>query len=409
MKNQLILFSIIFLSLNCYSQISFEEGYYIDNSNQKISCLIKNIDWKNNPTKFEYKLTEDSDIKKATIENVKEFEIFNASKYIRDTVMIDKSLNHPVKKLSKDKEITFQEETLFLKVLVEGKASLYSYENGDLKKFFYNKDNADIEQLIFKRYIARQLKVGTNNAYKQQLFNDLKCSSFNKKKFERLEYRNKNLINLFVEYNECRDQAYINYEERQQRHIFNLNIRPGISSSSLLINGNPFDLKDIDFDNEIAFRFGIEAEYILPVNRNKWAIVVEPTFQSYKSEKTNQQKNISGNLLISRVTYRFIEIPASIRHYLYLNNNSKIFINLSLILDFSFDSSVELTRADGSKYYSLEMESRKTNYALGIGYKLQEKYSIEMRYQTYRNVLASQFNWDSNFSSLSLILGYTLF
>ena len=46
------------LATNCCAQISFEKGYYIDNSNQKVDCLIKNVDWKNNPTSFEYKLSD---------------------------------------------------------------------------------------------------------------------------------------------------------------------------------------------------------------------------------------------------------------------------------------------------------------------------------------------------------------
>ena len=50
MKKNLLLLLVSILTVNVYSQISLEEGYYIDNSNQKINCLIKNLDWKNNPT-----------------------------------------------------------------------------------------------------------------------------------------------------------------------------------------------------------------------------------------------------------------------------------------------------------------------------------------------------------------------
>lgn len=91
MKRQLLLILIIILSLNGYSQISFEKGYYIDDSNQKIYCLIKNIDWENNPTEFEFKLTGNSEPKKAIVKNVKEFGIENISKYVRGNVNIDRS------------------------------------------------------------------------------------------------------------------------------------------------------------------------------------------------------------------------------------------------------------------------------------------------------------------------------
>ncbi len=48
MKNLLLLVMLLSFSfLN--AQNNFEEGYYIDNSGNKINCLIKNLDWKNSP------------------------------------------------------------------------------------------------------------------------------------------------------------------------------------------------------------------------------------------------------------------------------------------------------------------------------------------------------------------------
>jgi hypothetical protein len=54
-----LIFSIIsiVISVECYSQISFENGYFVNEANKRIECLIKNIDWKDNPTDFKYKET----------------------------------------------------------------------------------------------------------------------------------------------------------------------------------------------------------------------------------------------------------------------------------------------------------------------------------------------------------------
>lgn len=81
-KKQLVFILTAILSLNCYSQISFEKGYFVDNNNQKTTCLIKNIDWANNPTEFEYKLSKNNETKKLTIKLVKEFGVNNTSKYL---------------------------------------------------------------------------------------------------------------------------------------------------------------------------------------------------------------------------------------------------------------------------------------------------------------------------------------
>ncbi|HLS31621.1 MAG TPA: hypothetical protein VK021_12250 [Flavobacteriaceae bacterium] len=197
MKNQLLVFLLLFLSFNSYAQITFEAGYFIDWDNQKTNCLIKNLDWKNNPTEFEYKLTENSEPQKATIENVKEFGIDDISKYVGRNVLIDKTYNDEIKRLTEESRPVFQEDEVFLKVLVEGKANLYAYVEGRLQKYFYSVNDSQAEQLIFKKNLDKNSNIRTNNAYKQQLFNDLKCSTISDKRIERLQYKRKDLINFF--------------------------------------------------------------------------------------------------------------------------------------------------------------------------------------------------------------------
>jgi hypothetical protein len=337
MKKRILFLFITVLSLNCYSQISFEKGYYIDNTNQKINCLIKNIDWKNNPTEFEYQLSENSESKKTTIKSIKEFGIDNISKYVRSTVNIDRS-SESINNLSNDKNPVFQEEELFLKVLVEGKATLYQYIDSNLKRFFYNKENSNIEQLIFKSYKTTDNNVGKNNKFKQQLWVDLKCPNFKMSKIENVQYKKNSLVRFFTEYSKCYNNELINFEPKQKRDIFNLTIRPRINSSSLTIPNSVFNSRDIDFENKIGFGFGLEAEFILPFNKNKWAIAIEPTYQSFKSKKTTNVTNVSGGVLIASVDYSSIEVPVSLRHYFFLNNSSKIFINASYIFDLSSKS-----------------------------------------------------------------------
>lgn len=407
MKKQLLFFLAIILSFNCYSQIGFEKGYYIDNNNQKINCLIKNIDWKNNPTEFEYILSENSDPKIETIKSVKEFGINNISKYIRINVDIDRSSDN-INELGDEKKAILKKEELLLKVLVEGKASLYQYVDGNLKRYFYNKDNANIEQLIYKSYRAAENKIGKNNRYKQQLWNDLKCSDFKISKIENLDYKKNSLVNFFVEYNKCNNQEYVNFEEKQKRDLLNLTIRPRINTSSLTIQNSVSNSRDSDFKNKIGFGFGVEAEVILPFNKNKWAVAIEPTYQSFKSEKKTNVNNVSGGVFIETVDYNSLEIPISLRYYLFLNNKSKIFINASSIFDLSPNSSIEFTRNDGSIISSLDIKAR-FNLAIGIGYKQNDKYSIELRYQTPREVLEYYSYWSSEYKTLALIFGYSLF
>lgn len=144
MKNRILLILFTILSFNCFAQIAFEKGYYINNSDEKIDCLIKNLDWANNPTGFEFKLNEEAKSEFATIATVKEFAVDNAFKYRRHNVNIDKS-SDIIARMSKEKNPVFIEEELFLKVLIEGNANLFSFKEQNLTRYFFSTENSEVE------------------------------------------------------------------------------------------------------------------------------------------------------------------------------------------------------------------------------------------------------------------------
>lgn len=374
----LFLFTTIF-TFNCYSQISFENGYFIDNDNQKINCLIKNLDWEKNPTEFKYKLSENSELKENSIKSVKEFGIPNTLKYVRSFVKIDRSSNK-IDELDNEKRATFQEEELFLKVLVEGKSTLYTYVDIGLIRYFYSVGKSNIEQLVFKSYLTSEYKVGTNNRFRNQLWKNLKCTDIKLNRIEKLKYRKSDLVNFFVAYNDCNNEKYTNFEEKEKKDLFNLTIRPRLNMSSFESNSSYTTIK-----NSLDFGFGLEAEFILPFNKNKWSFIVEPIYTSFTVE--NQANGGSED----EIEYSTIECNAGVRHYFFLNDNSKIFINTSFIYDLRINESTNLT----------------TIYmAYGLGYKYNDKYSIELRHQTPKQ-LGNGIDVESK--TLSIIFGYSLF
>jgi hypothetical protein len=387
MKIKLLFLLTTILSLNCYSQISFENGYYIDNNNQKINCLIKNLDWEDNPTEFKYKLTENSELNIKTIKSVKEFGIDNASKYVRGFVKIDRSSNE-AGELDNQRKVAFEEEELFLKVLVQGKSTLYSYVDGNLIRYFYNIEKSNIEQLVFKSYVTPEFKIGVNNRFRNQLWNNLKCSDIKKSRAEKLKYRKSDLVNFFVAYNNCNNQENINFEEKPKKDLFNLTIRPRLNSSSLVASR----YRDTNFKNELGFGFGIEAEFILPFHKNKWSVIIEPSYKSFTIEESR------NGSLEDVINYNLIEFLAGVRHYFFLNDNSKMFINASLSSDFSLKEAQTTNSSGLITVYT----------GFGLGYKYNDKYSVELRHQTPGG-LGSEYTWVADYKTLSIIFGYSLF
>ena len=78
MKKQVILLIFLMCSISGYAQITLEKGYYIDDDDRRIDCLIKNMDWGNNPTSLNYKLTDDSESIQVSIKSIKVLEILPA-------------------------------------------------------------------------------------------------------------------------------------------------------------------------------------------------------------------------------------------------------------------------------------------------------------------------------------------
>lgn len=402
--NKVILLAGLALTGILQAQIQFEKGYFVDNSGKKNEVLIKNVDWKNSPTEFEFKTDGSSEVKKESIKNIQEFGIDNEQKYVRKTVLIDSS-SKQLNNLSYERKPEFKEETVFLKYVVDGKADLLYYENGDIEKFFFSTNDSEIQQLIYKPYYIDASSVAYNEDYKKQLIDNLNCG-VNLTDVNNLKYKSNDLVKVFLKYNECSNSSAINYNENyEERDLFNLTVRPGVNLSSFEISNSSFATSESNkFDNKVTFRIGVEAELILPFNKNKWAVFVEPTYQYYKAEKdfVVYQGQASENIRTRSIDYKSIEIPVGIRYYLFLNAKSKIFINAAYNIDFEMNSSI---------YYDYQSynTSSASNFSFGAGYKYNDKFVVEFRTSTKRDLLQNNTLLNTGYRTSSIILGYTLF
>lgn len=389
-------FLILLLSQTIFSQITFEKGYFINNENIKIDCLLKNMDWLNNPDSFIYKINDNDEEKTGNLNNVLEFGINNQFKYINKKVSIDKS-SSKISELSNDKNPKFVEETLFLKVLIEGKASLFEYIHPGFTKYFYTLNNSDIAQLFFKEYNFEK-GIKRNEEFKKQLFKDLKCTSIRVSEINYLAYKKNDLIDIFIKYNTCSNTDFTNYNKKNNRTEFNLSVRGRYNLPNIEIIHTSISSLGIEFKNTTSFGIGIEAEYVLPFNKNKWSIIFEPTYQTTTSDGIRDRGDVT-------LKHSSIEIPIGLRHYLFLNDNSKLFVNGSIYMENNFNSGI-FNKNNNTR--ALEINSG-IFLGLGLGYKFMDTYSFEVRYISNRGVLNDYQLYLSNYKTISFILGYTLF
>ncbi len=401
MKYTLVFLSILWFSSTVYAQIRFEPGYFIDNEGNRREVLIKNTDWRFNPVKFEYKGNPDDKANTAYLEEVQEFGIDNFSKYKRFAIEIDRSSDN-LSDLSLGKAANLEQDTVFLNTLLEGKAELYTYEGKDFTRFYYRKDQGDLQYLIYKKYRASSSQMGENKFYRLQLWNDLKCEEIKQTDAENTEYKQKSLIRYFEKYNSCFGESHIplSYDKKEKRDGFNLSIRPGISIAELDVQpeGN---LPGGTFDSDIAYRIGLELEYVFPFNKNKWSLLLEPAFQSFETTQM-----VEGDQAI--VDYQSFLISLGLRHYSFISRKSKVFINGLIVLDLVLDDSrITFDRNVFSTNYIDLISSG--NFAIGLGYTFNNRVSLEARYNIRRDVLAADGDFDSVYNTYGIILGFNFF
>ena len=395
-------FFLFFTFVNAsFGQIKYENGYFINNDNKRIECLIKNKDWKNNPTEFSYKLLDSSASEDGNLSFIKEFGIYNFSKYINADVKIDRSKLQATELIGNENPLWSQEK-LFLKVLLEGRANLYCYDDGNGRRFFYSvNDTTTIQQLVYKKFRVNFLGKNTygeqlspiaeNNTYKDQLLMDLSCPNSILESVEVLNYKTDDLVKYFIDFNKCMGVPIIEMTHQTKRSDLNLKLAPGINLSSIsipMINGFPA----LEFKRNVGYSFGLEFESLLPFNKDKWGIVFEPTFQFLTADAKNG---------VSYINYKFVEFPIGLRYYFYLNAVTKFYINGFYISNYGIDfkSKIELYP---TMYYGITPSE---NWAFGGGME-HKRLSIETRYHTNRYLLRL---FDVDSSRLSFILGYKIF
>jgi len=274
---------------------------------------------------------EDADIK-----DVAEFGVNGKLRYVRDIVQIDRASSE-LDDLNYYRNPDFKAELLFLKVLIQGQASLYLYEDTSLKRFFYQLGDADIQQLIYKKYLVGEGQIKENNTFRNQLSSVLDCTDMKSGIIQKLRYRLSDLADIFQEYNNCSGALSQSYVPEKSKQVLNIYLRPGINYTSLKTNLLISNSILLEYDAQPEFRFGVELEFILPFNKGKWAATIEPTYHTFQDQVV-QDFTFTRREYLTK--YRIIEIPLGMRHYFFLSDDSKLFLDAQVFATIDLDSQI---------------------------------------------------------------------
>lgn len=393
------LFIFLLSCISFFAQIKFEKGYFISNDGQKHEVLIKNEDWLNNPTEFIYKQSETDSPKTGKISEVTEFQVYGYNKLVRYKGKIENSSND-LQNLSTTEEPEWKDIEVYIYKLNNGKINLYSYYKNNKSNFFYSENGGEIKPLIYKEYSNGEFSLMyKNDIYKTQLETLFSDNIDVCKLIKNTEYNGASLLKIFNKYNNSENQENLN----KSKSKLNLTLKPGINFAEFdLKSYSLVDYYNVHFkSNEI--RFGIEIEYVIPYNRNKWSLFLEPAYNNISSEALSPNK-----VYTAKLDYSFIEFNLGARHYMNLNSSSKFFVDLSIpafILNMK-DGEVNYTSSNFER--TLYFRYSTSNFAFGAGYVYKNKFSIKASTSLKRS-LTSNLGWDNYYNYNTISIGYNIF
>ncbi len=400
MKKITLLICLTIFTLTAYSQKT-QSGYYINSSNQKITGEFMEGDFFN-PNALRFKAAGKS-FEKLDIDNTIEYGIADDYKFIKRTLLVDNS-NLNINQLSQNRDPNWVQETLFLNVIVEGDASLYSSKYNGVQKFFYSVGAKGIEakQLVYKQYMSRgsstSYAVKDNNEYKQQLYVDLRCPEDKPiDDFLALSYDIKDLKKIFTGYNSCAKSDHIVYDNKTGNKLkINYTVFAGLHSTSF--STALTDTKD----SNITFGVGFELGVVLP--SQKFGLFLRAEYESLSAQASRSVRisewygDVTRNYNIDANLMNFSIGP---RYFFSISEKSKLYIDAGLQMTFPVSNNDYFVGDD----YIFPLGSA-FSITGGVGYSLNNKFGIELRSDTNRDLSGGSIKFD--YTRIGLNLRYTI-
>lgn len=396
MKQLLLIFSFLFSSV-LFAQNDFKEAYYIDNQGKKIEGFIKNSNF-NNINEFtfqnlEFKKNLDQKSEKIDKSTITEFGFVGDVKYVKTKAKID-DVN-----LSSDfgsiKEFTVKEVVVFLNVLVEGSATLYSYEGSNGTKYLYKvKDKDDVaKQLLYKKYYKRAGVLEENNIFREQLFNNIKCENQIYNDFLNVRYYQNELVPLFVNYNKCTNNPYTVFEDKQKKTAkLNFSVLAGY-------NVGNFSVEEIQYptdpENFGMISVGGEVELVLPSGKLGVFGSVEYKNAKASTEQTGQVSLITTTPLrrVYKLETYFVDVLFGGRYYKNFSKSHVVFIGAGAGMNITSGNFPTYQSTFTNPDLILVNEERLGSSAFitfQLGYKFNNHYGFDINYDTPKKVLGNK-------------------
>jgi hypothetical protein len=288
-------------------------------------------------------------------------------------------------------------DTVFLTVLVQGKASLYYLKDLQAKvHFFIQKDKGPIEELILLKYL-QESKTGNGgkalvvvHKYKGQLLDAFADCPEIASSIRSVKYTPESLQKLFVEYNQCLVGQPIPYSARLEKVTVKAGLLAGGSHTKLQFVGDGHkELTGAPFTKAFSYTLGASFDILLPRSHQKWSLYNEFRWKSYQVSALYQEKKSDQYYTLNNLSFDIGYINwSSMVRYRCPMGKLQPFVNAgicnALAVKVGNENTVE------SRFYTnyrIEQEEaiehfrkREFGFCFGIGAKMRA-FSGELRYE----------------------------
>ncbi|QSS97867.1 hypothetical protein [Psychroflexus sp. ALD_RP9] len=406
-------FILVLLPIFGISQNNLKSGKIVFSDGFVRKGLINDVNWRDAFTQIDFKLNENAKTESFSVDEVDYFMV-DGEKYKSANVKLNTSAIKD-QKLSNTKEPKIIEKTVFVKVLAESNSiELYQVYYNYIPNYLLSQDD-EITTLIYHRYV-KQGKIFANNQFRNQLYRSLDCLEASK--YRKYEYKADDLLDLLKAHFKCKeiDDALVLYNKDTERIEFNIRPKLGVITSQVTSDFTAFEnfKYEISPDRQTNISFGVEFEFLLPFRSKSYSIFIEPTYVSNsstaRSPVVEQGPGLASRSAEVFVDYQAIEVPIGVKKYFRLNSNSNLFIAGSGIFALNLDSTLE------ARFISNNTEPRAVfnfdvknifGFGLNLGYELNNKYSIELKYSFNREI-EDIVGFASKYNHFGVYLGYKI-
>lgn len=416
MKNLLLCALTICSMCSLSAQQKFESGYYIDSSGKRTEGLIRTTSLETLNDKdaaLVFKPNAEADSQNIPVTGIAEAGIAHDTKLRKFQVLLDDG--NYFRDDNTEKYVRQQRREIFLNVLIEGEASLFVYDSGNGPKYFYQlKSQADAvpQQLIYKTYFEKT-SIKENTAFRQQIFNDLKCKGDAFSKFSDVKYQRETFVRVINDYNKCHGGTEeITYNnDKKQKVASNLSVFAGLHNALASISS---ESAPSGSEGKLGYSIGFEEELLM--STRKWAFLARVEFESFKMEGFRTQTDISDfsdDVRIDSYTYKTNSFNLLIggRYYFMPESKHRVYLDGSGGMTFPSGESSHVVRIDtGDNVYGVNAQTYKNTpnlyFSFGLGYSFSERISAEFRFDTPKGIVDEAF-FRLGYSKFGVNLRYT--